>query len=282
VLLRESGQAWRIRDVLDRVRVVEGDLARPDSYARALDELRPEAVAHLAWGGVAGRERNEPAQVANIEATVRLLQKAVDAGAGTFIGLGSQAEYGPCPARIPETAATAPTTLYGASKLSAALVARAFCALRGVRFAWMRLFAAYGPMDDPGWLIPHLCLTLLSGKSPSMTAAEQRWDYLFAPDAAEAIARVVLEPAAEGFFNLGSGQPVPVRSIAEQVRDLVDPALETGFGKVPYRPDQVMHMEADTARLEQATGWHPATPLATGLERTVAWFRNHRSRHVVQ
>jgi nucleoside-diphosphate-sugar epimerase len=46
-----------------------------------------------------------------------------------------------------------------------------------------------------------------------------------------------------------------------------------GFGELAYGPDQVMHMEANIDRLRQATGWEPETDLATGLRRTVDWFR---------
>jgi nucleoside-diphosphate-sugar epimerase len=42
---------------------------------------------------------------------------------------------------------------------------------------------------------------------------------------------------------------------------------------VPFRPDQVMHLEADIGRLRAATGWSPEIDLNEGLRRTIAWFR---------
>jgi nucleoside-diphosphate-sugar epimerase len=60
-------------------------------------------------------------------------------------------------------------------------------------------------------------------------------------------------------------------------RDMIDPSLPLGFGEVPYRPDQVMHLEANIARLQAATGWAPRVSLAEGLAKTVEWRREQRA-----
>ena len=53
----------------------------------------------------------------------------------------------------------------------------------------------------------------------------------------------------------------------------MNPRAEIGFGEIAYRPDQVMHLEANIERLKRATGWAPRVPLERGLEQTVAWCR---------
>jgi nucleoside-diphosphate-sugar epimerase len=50
-----------------------------------------------------------------------------------------------------------------------------------------------------------------------------------------------------------------------------------GFGEVPLREDQVMHLEADTARL-RALGWEPRVGLPEGLAQTVEWYRDNRDK----
>jgi nucleoside-diphosphate-sugar epimerase len=128
-------------------------------------------------------------------------------------------------------------------------------------------------MEEAEWMIPYLIRTLQKGEKPSLTACEQRWDYLFATDAAEAIWQTAVSPAAHGVFNLGSGQVYTLRQIVEQIRDNIDPKLPLGFGEVEYRPDQVMHLEADISRLTAATGWAPGTPIDRGIELDVQWHR---------
>ena len=60
--------------------------------------------------------------------------------------------------------------------------------------------------------------------------------------------------------------------------DMIDPSLPLGLGKVPYRSDQVMHLEADITRLTSATGWRPAISLESGLKQTIEWYREKKTR----
>jgi UDP-glucose 4-epimerase len=104
------------------------------------------------------------------------------------------------------------------------------------------------------------------------------WDCLFIDDVATAAVAVATLPAAEGVFNLGSGRPLPVRSIVEKIRDLAAPGMELVFGEIPYRSDQVWHMEADIGRLTSLTGWCPRIHIDAGLQATVEWHQAQRLR----
>jgi dTDP-D-glucose 4,6-dehydratase len=187
-------------------------------------------------------------------------------------------EYGPQP-KITEQTPLSPTTLYGTAKICAYLLAKQLLAQNQRRFLWLRIFSTYGPKDNPSWMIPYLIQTLMQGKKPSLTACEQKWDYLYAGDVASAIYLAAVQEQTEGVYNIGSGQAVSLCSIVEQLRDLVDPSLPLGIGDIPYRPDQVMHLEADISRLQQATGWSPQFTLAEGLQRTVAWYKAQPKNH---
>jgi UDP-glucose 4-epimerase len=273
VLLRAGRERWRIEELLGRIHIIEGDLAQAAELTEPVGRFGPEAVLHLAWGHVADRERSPLLQVDNVRHTVELVKLAHAAGARHFLGVGSQAEYGPCPHRIDERQPTRPLTLYGTAKLCAGLLAQQMCEHLGLRFAWLRLFSAYGPMDFPTCLIPSVGRALLSGERPVTTRGEQLWDYLYVADAAEAIHGVLKEPSASGIFNLGSGRVQTIRSVIERLRDLIRPGAELGLGELAYRPDQLMHLEADIDRLRRSIGWDAVTDLDTGLSHTVAWLR---------
>lgn len=274
-LIRATSNTWRIDDLSGRFERIEGDLQHLAAAEPAVTAFAPDVLVHLAWSGVTNAFRNDPRQIDNVEATANLVRLGQRMGVKHWIGLGSQAEYGPHDGAIREDTPTQPTTLYGVTKLCAGMLAQHLCATSGIRFAWLRLFSAYGPMDDPSWMIPHVTLRLLRGERPALTAGEQRWEYVYVADAADAIARVAETPSAAGMFNLGSGQPETIRSIVERIRDLINRSAPLGFGEVAYRPDQVMHLEADIAKLTTATGWTPQTPLDEGLRSTVTWYREH-------
>jgi nucleoside-diphosphate-sugar epimerase len=277
-LVRPGSRAARIADLRGRFTEIPGDLAHSEALARPLNDFAPDTVLHLAWEGVGNKRRNDPLQLEhNLPRSLRLLQVAAAAGVEHWIALGSQGEYGPCDIAIAEDQPPRPTTLYGVAKLATCQGTEILCRELGLRFAWLRLFSVYGPMDDSGWLIPFIILELLHGRSPPLTDGWQKWDYLYVEDVAEAIATVAADPRAEGVFNLGSGEPRSVRSIAQAIGRLVDPSLELRFGEIPLRPDQIMHLEADVRRLRE-TGWRPRVPFPSGIEKTVHWFREHKDQ----
>jgi UDP-glucose 4-epimerase len=280
VVIRPQSNLWRISDVLPHLQVIRGDLTDVSEIADKIRAFAPDVAIHLAWYGVGNRYRNDPHQVTNLQVGLSLLDAVHAAGCRSWIGLGSQAEYGVYSHAVSEEMPTHPVTLYGVTKLCTCLLTQRLCDLYNIRFVWLRLFSAYGPADDVGWMIPYVILTLLRGERPALTAGEQRWDYLFVEDAAEAIYRVAVTPNVQGIFNLGSGKAHTVRSIVERIRNLIDPNLPLGFGEIPYRPDQIMHLQADITKLQDATGWSPRVGLDEGLRRTVDWYRKNRECYV--
>lgn len=275
--VRRASNTWRLKPHEGQYTRIEADLRDSDAIAKALRETMPDAVVHLGWTGVGNSARFDRSQITdNIDAACRLLDAAVAVGCRSFIGLGSQGEYGPLNKRTSEDELPAPTTLYGAAKLATLQLTRQLAAQAGMHFAWLRLFSAFGPEDNENWLIPFLIQEMLAGRRPQTTLGTQCWDWLYIDDVADAILAVV-QARAEGVLNVGSGRPVTVRHVVETIRDIAAPDMKLVFGEVPFRPDQVMHMEADISRITSITGWRPRISIDEGLERTVAWHRKRMS-----
>ena len=273
LLLRPCSDTWRITESLGGVTICWGDMCDEASVVSALQTACPDAVCHLAWRGVGNRNRNASWQIENAAATLALMSAAADAECRHFVALGSQAEYGPIDEMVDEERPPNPTTLYGAAKLSAWIHGRIVCSQAHMRLTWLRLFSLYGPMDNPGWLIPSVIAQLLRGERPALTAGEQKWDYLHVDDAARALCEVLVSKSTEGVYNLGSGTAVRLQEIVATVRALIDPSTPLGWGEIPYAADQIMHLEANIAKLTAATCWRPAVTLREGLEKTVDWYR---------
>lgn len=274
-VVRPGGNRQRLTDMA--VPVLPLDLADRAALDAAMAQHQPDVIVHAAWSGVSVAARHSKAQITdNIDTALALVEAAAANGVGKFIGIGSQGEYGLLSGKIAETALPVPTSLYGAAKLAVQVLAAQLCADAGMQFAWLRLFSTYGPHDNPNWLIPSLIEQMLDGQRPKTTEGRQLWDYLYIDDVAAAIVAVAERAEARGVFNLGSGQPVPVRQVVETIRDLAAPELALVFGEIPYRPDQVWHMEADIERLTRLSGFVPKVGLAAGLTRTIAWHKAAR------
>jgi nucleoside-diphosphate-sugar epimerase len=273
--VRRDSAEQRLAPFAGRFVRIEIDLRDGQALAAELARHRPEVMLHLAWSGVANAARFDRRQITeNIEPSCVLAEAAAAAGVGTFIGMGSQGEYG-AGSLMREDSLPQPTSLYGAAKVATLYLTRQLAAQAGMRHAWLRLFSTYGPGDNDGWLIPMLITEMLAGRRPRTTLGTQRWDWLHVEDVARGILAVATTPTASGVFNLGSGRAVRVRDIVERIRDLTAPGMELVFGEIPFRDDQVMHMEANIIRLTEATGWTPRIPIEEGLESTVAWYRKH-------
>jgi len=277
ILVRPESNLWRLSGVLEEVTIFHGELGEGCDFLAPLKHWKPDAVFHLAWQGVTGGFRNDTSQITrNISGSLEVFEASLEAGCSCWIGMGSQAEYGSQDGLLCEDMAPFPKTAYGTAKLCTGMLTQKLCEMNGMRFLWLRLLATYGPMDDPRHLLPAVIDQLLKGERPALTLGEQCWDYLYIDDAVEAIARLALETEAQGIFNLGSGNAKTVREIVEQARDLICPSLPLGFGEIPYRPDQIMHLQADIAKIQTATGWSPQIDLVEGLRRTIAWHRDRR------
>ena len=273
-VVRPGKEHLRLKDVSDQVAFAYADLEGIKTITSEIDAFHPEVVFHLAWwGGNSRKYINDPDAIyANIPGTLDLIRIVKNAGCKAFLYFGTAVEYGIYNIPVRESDPVHPQNLYGAAKYAGMVLLQALCTQWELRFCGIRPFWVYGPMDDTLRMIPSVILQLLAGEKPKTTAGEQVWDFLYIDDAVDALIQLATTDA-EGIFNLASGEPVQIKQVISILRDCIDPALEIGFGEVPYAPDQVMHLEADISRLRAATGWDPKVSLPDGLRRTVDWFR---------
>src|SRR5262249_11213723 len=149
------------------------DLRDVAGVAAAMAEFRPDAVLHAAWWGVANSAHFDCRQVTeNVGTACAITEAASASGARTFVGFGSQGEYG-AGSTLAEDALPSPTRLYGVAKVASPFLTRQLATQAGLRHVWLRLFSTYGPDDNDGWLIPMLITEMLAGRRPPTTLGTQ-------------------------------------------------------------------------------------------------------------
>ncbi len=272
-LLRPDSDTTRIERLGAFGRIVIDHPSDEVQVAR-LRQSRPDVLVDCSWRGVGGADRNQAFQISeNIPRMLNSVDLASAAGCTQWIGLGSQAEYGNQNQKLDEQSPLRPTTLYGKAKLAAGIAALALCEARGINGAWLRVFSTYGPKDSEHWFVPYVIQEFLAGRAPRLTRCEQRWDYLHVEDAARAVCAIA-DGKMGGIFNLGSGVAWPLRDFVELIRREVGSGTLPVYGAVDYRPDQVMHLEADISKITRASGWQPELPFEEGIKNTVESERN--------
>lgn len=250
----------------------------------SLKEIVPEdgsydAFFHLGWLGTDNRD-DVKVQERNIAYTLDAVQLAQKVGCNTFVGSGSQAEYGRCGEKIDENTPAFPDTAYGMAKLCAGQMARLYCEQIGMKCIWPRIFSAYGPGDSKNTLVSKLIESFLKGERPQTTAGEQKWEYLFCDDAAEALLLLADKAQESGVYCVGSGEAVTLKNYIEAIRDAIDPALDIGIGEIPYGNKQIMFLEADISKLKIATGFEPHTTFEEGIRKTIQWHKSKKGRSI--
>lgn len=240
------------------------------------DIFEADMFFHFAWDGTYGDNRNNmDIQNMNIRATVEAVRAASGLRCSTFLGAGSQAEYGRVGDGVKLSGDTpcAPENGYGIAKYCAGKMSRIEAQKLGIKHIWVRILSTFGPYDGAHTMVMSGIAKMARGEVASYTRAEQMWDYLYCKDAAKAF-RLAAEKGVDGkVYPVGSGQVRPLAEYIRDIRDAVNPELDIGFGEVDYYPGQVMYLCADISELTRDTGFVPEYDFKTAVRETVQWYR---------
>lgn len=268
VLRRGKSSFHRCADFEKKIGWVSQDNS---NWIQQVIEQKPAVIIHAAWASVTAAERTDwKLQATNLVLFAELLKIADAVGLAQFIAFGSQAEYGTINSRVDESHPCQSDNAYGATKLAALALLEGFARQKKMSYIWLRLFSIYGPGEGETWFIPNLIRQMKLGQSPQLSGCEQRYDYLHVRDLAAGVLAVLRRPEISGVFHLSSNASLPLKQIVQLVKEYTGCCAEPGFGALPYRPGQSMHMEGDSTRFYQAFGFQPKITLTEGLRQLVA------------
>lgn len=272
---KKSGRICRI-PTSPLVHILELDLQEYGDFEPPEEIRGYDIFYHFAWKGTVGDARNNmKLQHENAGYALDAVNLAYKLGCHTFVGAGSQAEYGRTEGNLSAETAAFPENGYGIAKLCAGQMTKIACKQLGLQHIWTRILSVYGPNDGENSMIISTIRKLLKGEVPEFTKGEQEWDYLFCDDAARAM-RLIGEKGRNGkIYCIGSGRAYPLIEYIFRLRDAVDPELEIAVGALPYGEKQVMHLCADIRELREDTGFEPEVDFETGIRKTVDWVKDN-------
>lgn len=279
VIVRPNSKRREALPVSDYVKVMECDLSNLSAVKEQLHDTY-DAFFHFAWDGTFGESRNDmQLQNQNVKAALDAVELAKAAGCTTFLGAGSQAEYGRVDGiKLGPDTPTKPETGYGIGKLCAGQMTRILCQQMGMKHIWVRILSTYGPHDGLHTMVMSGIIKMLNQERPQYTKGEQMWDYLYCEDAARAFYLAAEQGIDGSVYCIGSGQVRPLAEYITVIRDTIDKNIEIGFGEVPYYDKQVMYLCADIENLQRDTGFQPEISFEEGIRRTVQWYKEEMKR----
>ena len=269
----------------------ELDLTNQAAVRRFFDAERPEVVI-LAAARVGGIYANNTRPAQFIRDNLLIQDNVIDAahrsGAGKFVFLGSSCIYPKlAPQPIKEeyilTGPLEPTNEpYAIAKIAGVKMCQAYRREFGFNAISLMPTNLYGPGDNFDLQNAHVLPALIRRLHEAAVQGRDsvtvwgtgtpRREFLHADDLADAILFLLQCYDAEPLVNIGWGQDVTIRDLAELVQSVV------GFrGRLIFdtaKPDGTPRKLLDISRLTNL-GWQPKIPLKEGIEQTYAWFKAH-------
>jgi UDP-glucuronate 4-epimerase len=182
-----------------------------------------------------------------------------------------------------------PISLYAASKKSNELMAHTYSHLFGLPTTGLRFFTVYGPWGRPDMALFLFTKAILANK-PIQVFNEGRMirDFTYIDDIVEGIVRVIDNPPAGNpdwsgmhpdpatsrapykLYNIGNQNPVNLLDFIRAIEDKL--GRRAVMELLPMQPGDVAATSADVSDLANDLGYHPATPVKTGIDRFLEWY----------
>jgi GDP-L-fucose synthase len=264
------------------------DQAAVDAWFRA---ERPEYV-FLVAGTVGGILANStrPAEFIydNLMIHATVVHAAYQCGVKKLLYLGSSCIYPrECAQPIREehllTGRLEPTNEpYAVAKIAGIKLCEAYRRQYGCNFISAMPTNLYGPGDNFDLDSSHVLPALLRKFHDARAAGREevaiwgtgspRREFLHVDDLADACLFLLERYDAEPHVNVGTGEDLSIRELAEMVRAIVHPQARIVFDA--GKPDGMPRKLLDVGRLH-ALGWRHRIPLRQGIEETYRWFSEH-------
>jgi len=274
---------------------IRQDICNQPAMREILETHRPDVVMNLAAESHVDRSIDGPAPFieTNIVGTCSLLEAARAYVAGLdearraafrFHHISTDEVFGDLPLRggkFTEASPYAPSSPYSASKAASDHLVRAWHHTFGLPVVLSNCSNNYGPCHFPEKLIPLTILNALEERPlPIYGKGANVRDWLYVEDHARALVTIATRGRIGESYNVGGNAERTNLEIVEAICAILDRVRPRAGGKphreliefVPDRPGHDLRYAIDATKIAEELDWRPQETLATGLEKTVAWY----------
>jgi len=212
--------------------IVDGSITN----AQLVDDFTKDTdiIYHQAAQAGVRTSVEEPAKVNeyNVTGTMNILEGARTNDVERVVYASSSSVYG-IPEYLPydEKHPNEPVSPYGVSKLASEHYMRVYNEVYGLPTVSLRYFTVYGPRMRPNMAISNFVSRCMRRISPQIYAdGKQTRDFTYIDDVVDANKTLLTDSSADGeVMNIGSTDNIDIATLAEVVRDEIDPNLEIEF-----------------------------------------------------
>lgn len=277
-------------------RFVQGDIADAKLLEQVFSEARPQRVINLAaQAGVRYSLKNPAAYIqSNLVGFGNVLECCRNYEIEHLVYASSSSVYGSnthMPFSVDDNV-DHPLSLYAATKKANELMAHSYSHLYRLPVTGLRYFTVYGPWGRPDmspWLFTS---AILEGRPIDVfNHGKMQRDFTFIDDIAEGSVRVLdrIAQANPAFstdapdagssnapykvYNIGNHQPMELMRFIQTIEEALGVEAQKNF--LPMQAGDVIATYADVDALKTDIGFEPSTPLAEGIKKWAAWYRQY-------
>lgn len=192
------------------------------------------------------------------------------------------------PEPTPESKSPSLSSIYALNKYDQERMCLLFGSSYDVPTTALRFFNVYGP--DQALSNPYTGVLaifggrLLNGRPPLIFEdGEQRRDFVSVHDVARACALALERDSAAGHaVNVGSGESITVREIAQRLARVTDREDIEAEVTGKYRVGDIRHCFADITRAQEVLGYKPQIALDDGMAELAEWLQGQTAEDRVE
>lgn len=262
-----------------KVEIVPGDLRDERAVREAVHGCR--LVFHLGALISIPYSYLHPVEVAstNFTGSLNVLTACLDEGVQRLVHTSTSEVYGTARhVPIDEGHPLQGQSPYSASKIGADKLAESFYSAYNLPVVTVRPFNTYGPRQSARAVIPTIITQALAGDTVRLGNLETTRDFTYVDDTVRGFLLAAEAQGVEGqAFNLGTGTEISIGDLARRIIRILGRPVEVSLEAQRLRPEksEVMRLLSDNSLARRRLGWVPEISLEQGLERTIAWVREH-------
>lgn len=267
-------------------RGIRADLADKPAIEKEFAEFEPDVVVNLAaQAGVRYSIKNPDVYIqSNVVGFLNVLECCRHAKKQPkLLYASSSSVYGgnkEMPFKETDKVDT-PVSLYAATKKSNELMAHCYSHLYGLQIIGFRFFTVYGPWGRPDMAYFLFAEALTAGKAIKVfNNGEMYRDFTYVDDIVDGLVRCIRNtdklPKCD-VFNIGNHKSEKLMDFIKVVADAIgikDPKMEM----LPMQDGDVPATYASVEKLNKAVGYEPTTPIAVGIPKFAAWYKEWKKQ----
>ncbi|WP_339709519.1 NAD-dependent epimerase [uncultured Kriegella sp.] len=181
-----------------------------------------------------------------------------------------------------------PVSLYAATKKSNELMAHTYSHLYGFHTTGLRFFTVYGPWGRPDMAMFLFTKAILNGKPIKVfNRGKMERDFTYIDDITEGVVRIlekkpsaVAERPLYKVYNIGNNNSVKLLDFIEAIEASL--AIKAEKQLLPMQPGDVEKTWANVNDLMKHYDYKPDTPVRTGIDSFIKWYKEYYSQNTVQ